>query len=41
MERKRKADGTNPEALVNPGILPAPATKIGHGPKWLVMKGIL
>ena len=40
-EGKRKGGGTNPEVVVNPGMLPIPATKIGHGPKWLVMKGIL
>ncbi len=40
-ERKRKGCGTNPEAVVNRGMFPTPATKMGQGPKWLVMKGIL
>ena len=40
-EGKRKGEGTNPEAIVNQGMLPTPATKIGHGLKWLVMKGNL
>jgi hypothetical protein len=38
---QREAVGTNPGAPVNQEFINPPATKIGQGLKWLVVKGIL